>query len=233
MQTAELSSSKVVGPIRMRNDLLIVIGVFAVTQLALVAAGVPFAGVITVFSVLALSTWRLHQQSSSWAAIGLRRPAVWPRAIAAAFGWAAVAYLAAGIMQTVAIRVFHWLPPDMSRYGDLSGNLSRLMLLLTVTWTSAAFGEELLFRGLLITRLESLLGMSRVADILTVSIQAVLFGVAHALQGPSGMLTAFTIGLIFGVAYVRGRNLWPIVIAHGLIDTFSLVALYFAGKVGS
>jgi membrane protease YdiL (CAAX protease family) len=232
MQATKLWSSNVVASRLMRNDLAIVVCGFVVMQLALVAAGVPFAGVITIVCALALSRWRLHRQASSWRAIGLGRPGSLPHAVAAALGWAAVAYLAAGIMQTVVTRVLHWPAPDVSRYGALSGNLPRLLLLLATAWTTAAFGEELLFRGFLITRLAALLGKSRTVNIVAIVIQALLFGIAHAFQGPTGMLTALTIGLVFGVAYVRSRSLWPIIIAHGLIDTFGLVVLYFAGKAG-
>jgi membrane protease YdiL (CAAX protease family) len=84
----------------------------------------------------------------------------------------------------------------------------------------------------LITRLSALFGAQRVAKMAAVVIQAALFGLAHAFQGPTGMLTALVIGLVFGLAYVRGHSLWPIIIAHGLIDTLGLIGLFFVGKAG-
>jgi hypothetical protein len=152
MQATKLSACEVVGSGRMRHDLAIVVCVFIVMQLALVAAGVPFAGAFTMLAALAVSTWRLHRQSSSWVAIGLRRPVSLPRAAAAALGWAAAAFLVAGIMQTIATRLLHWPPPDVSRYGNLRGNLPHLLLLLGTAWVTAAFGEEMLFRGFLISK---------------------------------------------------------------------------------
>jgi membrane protease YdiL (CAAX protease family) len=218
---------------RMRNDLAVVACAFVVTELVLIAAGVPFAGVITVLLSLGVATWRLTRRSSNWSALGLNRPASLVRALAAAVGWTVAAFVVAGCALTVAVSALHWPALDASRYGNLSGNLPRLTLLLAVAWTSAAFGEELLFRAFLITRLEALLGSSRGATRLAVAIQAVLFGCAHAFQGPTGMLTSFAIGLLFGAVYARGRNLWPIIIAHGLIDTVGLVTLYFAAKAGA
>jgi len=36
------------------------------------------------------------------------------------------------------------------------------------------------------------------------------------------------IGLVFGVSYrVGGRNLWPLILAHGLIDSMDMVGHYF------
>jgi hypothetical protein len=96
---------------------------------------------------VALATWRLNRQSSSWSAIGLSRPVSVVRAGAATLGWTVAAFVVAGIAHTVAVSVLHWPALDASRYGNLGGNLPRLMLLLAVAWTTAAFGEELLKVG--------------------------------------------------------------------------------------
>ena len=217
----------------MRRDLGIVICIFILTAAALLAAGAPFVGGITVLVTLLAANWRLNQQSSGWAVIGLCRPTSFVRAAAAAVGWFSVAFLAAGIAQTIATDVLHWPPLDASRYGNLHGNLQRFLFLLGVTWTTAAFGEELLFRAFLLTRLELLLGNTRSATATAVVLQAVLFGCAHGFQGATGILTTSVVGLVFGAAYVRGRNLWPIMIAHGLVDSFGLVALYFGLSRGA
>ena len=41
------------------------------------------------------------------------------------------------------------------------------------------------------------------------------------------MLMIFAIGLILGAVFIRcGRNLWPVIVAHGVIDTIGITALY-------
>jgi hypothetical protein len=56
----------------------------------------------------------------------------------------------------------------------------------------------------------------------------VLFGLGHYYKGPSGILDSGIAGFILGVAYlISGRNLWAAVLAHGFIDTFVVVTLYF------
>ncbi|WP_174754922.1 CPBP family glutamic-type intramembrane protease [Arenimonas daejeonensis] len=42
----------------------------------------------------------------------------------------------------------------------------------------------------------------------------------------TGIVVTGCIGLVFGLLYLRLRSLWPLVIAHGLVDTIGLVALY-------
>ena len=69
-------------------------------------------------------------------------------------------------------------------------------------------------------------GGRRGAGLAAAFAQAVLFGLAHAYQGPTGILVTGSVGLAFGLLYLRLRTLWALVIAHGLIDTIGLVALY-------
>ncbi len=60
--------------------------------------------------------------------------------------------------------------------------------------------------------------------------QAVIFGLIHSQQGPGGMFEVGVIGLVFGLSYlVVGRNLWPLIIAHGLINSLDMVTHYFGG----
>jgi membrane protease YdiL (CAAX protease family) len=45
-------------------------------------------------------------------------------------------------------------------------------------------------------------------------------------MGPRGVMNAAAIGLVSGVVYrANGRNLWPLVIAHGLVDSVGLTML--------
>ena len=64
---------------------------------------------------------------------------------------------------------------------------------------------------------------------MAVVISAVLFGSAHAFQGPRGVVEKMLDGLIIGTVYVRsGRSsIWLVVLVHGLQNTISFVAIYF------
>jgi hypothetical protein len=60
-----------------------------------------------------------------------------------------------------------------------------------------------------------------------VLLQALVFALGHAYQGVTGVVNLFVVGLILGYVYLRGgRNLWPVIVAHGLIDTLSTTLVY-------
>lgn len=46
-------------------------------------------------------------------------------------------------------------------------------------------------------------------------------------QGPTGVANIFVLALVFGAVYLRsGRNLWPLIAAHGIIDTVGITLIY-------
>jgi len=97
-------------------------------------------------------------------------------------------------------------------------------------WVGAAIGEELFFRGMLLSKFTTLFGGGRSALVLAVLAQAIWFGAGHASQGVSGMIMTGIIGAVVGTYFVtRGRRaLIPLMIGHGLIDTVSQT-IYFIG----
>jgi membrane protease YdiL (CAAX protease family) len=209
----------------MAGQLLIVASTFLMTYFGLGAIGIAYAGPYAVAAGMGTLWLSQRRQAWSWESIGLGRPTGAARlagqALLALFaGWAVAA---AGML--LATRGFGWAPMDVSRF-DLAGNLPRLLTLLAISWSTAAIGEEVLFRGFLQTRLRALLGAGRHAGLGAVLLQAMLFGAVHAYQGPTGILTSGLIGLVFGALMLRFRNVWPLVIAHGLIDTVAMLALY-------
>ena len=79
-------------------------------------------------------------------------------------------------------------------------------------------------------KLGELLQTNKLAWVIAVAGQAVIFGLIHAYQSPIGMFKVGLIGLLFGLSYrVVWRNLWPLVLAHGLIDSLDMVTHYFGG----
>jgi len=99
--------------------------------------------------------------------------------------------------------------------------------LLPAVWLIAAFGEEIFFRGFLMTTIAEVLGGSRVAWILAVAAQAVAFGLIHAYQGPAQAISIGIGGAVYGAAFLLSkRNLWPLILVHGVNDTLGLILLY-------
>jgi len=53
------------------------------------------------------------------------------------------------------------------------------------------------------------------------------FGIVHAYQGVSGMITTGLTGVVFGATYLAsGRNLWAAIVAHGTLDTAGFLMMY-------
>lgn len=81
------------------------------------------------------------------------------------------------------------------------------------------FAEETVVVGYLITRLRQL-GMSQTRAVWA---SGALRGAYHLYQGIGAGLGNVAMGLVFGYAWCRTGRLWPLVIAHGLIDSVAFV----------
>jgi membrane protease YdiL (CAAX protease family) len=77
-----------------------------------------------------------------------------------------------------------------------------------------AASEEIIFRRLLRNVAEPYLGDGTLAVLVT----SLIFGVYHWWAGIGNVLLATTIGILFMVMYRRSCALWPIVLAHYLVD---------------
>ena len=180
--------------------------------------------------LLALGWISLRVRHRGWGSVGLRRPASWGKVFVAALV-AAVALQAVSLWITVPLATrLTGQPPDLSEFHELIGNWKLALLGLLVTWTLAAFGEEMANRGYLMNRVADLGPRTRGAWIASLFVVSVLFGFAHAYQGPAGVLEEGLAGLLLGLMYLGcGRNLVVPVVAHGLQDTIDLV-LIFLGR---
>ncbi|WP_280502912.1 CPBP family intramembrane glutamic endopeptidase [Nocardia farcinica] len=89
--------------------------------------------------------------------------------------------------------------------------------------------EEVLVVGWLLTRLRAL-GWSPNSALLA---SALLRGSYHLYQGIGGGLGNVVMGLIFGRYWQRTNKLWPLVIAHALIDAVAYLGyVALRGRVG-
>ena len=81
------------------------------------------------------------------------------------------------------------------------------------------FLEEVLVVGYLLTRLRQL----RVGPWVAIAISAVLRGSYHLYQGYGGFVGNAIMGVVFGFVFLRWRRIWPLIIAHSLIDIVALM----------
>ncbi len=189
------------------------------TDLAAPPLGIPLA-LLLIWLVLWVGGGGLSE-------LGLRRPAGWGKTIGIGIGTAVVLQATATL---ALLPLLQWLgadPPDISRFDEVRGDLGFFFTYVVVSWTTAGFGEELVWRGFLMGRVARLLGGGRSGWVAALIVTSALFGLGHAYQGPTGVvLTAFA-ALVFGLVYLAaGRNLWTVIIAHGTTDTLAFVAIY-------
>ena len=177
---------------------------------------------------LALATWLLRRRAVRWRDLGLRSPTLFGGAAAWTVGLFVVdLFLLPAILEPLC-GALGMAPQNLHAFDDLKGNTPKyLLMLLPITWGTAAFGEEIIYRGFIFTRLTDALGRTRWAIAVALLIQAVLFSLGHVYLGPRGMINAGALGLVAGLVYVtNGRNLWPLIIAHGLVDSVGITVLY-------
>lgn len=116
---------------------------------------------------------------------------------------------------------------NLDRFSDVQGSAGSLAALLAASWTIAAFGEEITFRIVLMRAISCALGDLRAAKWFALVLQALVFGLIHAYQGPTGIVSSATSGLVFGVVTLIGRwSIWPAAIAHGVNNTIGILSLY-------
>jgi membrane protease YdiL (CAAX protease family) len=120
---------------------------------------------------------------------------------------------------------------DLSAFADLQGNVGMLLGLLALSWTLAAFGEELAYRGWLMTRAREALGGGRAALAVAVILSSLIFGLAHTEQGVIGVLVVSLDGLAFAVLRLHHGTLWAPVLAHGFNNTLGFLAFFLLGPV--
>jgi membrane protease YdiL (CAAX protease family) len=120
-----------------------------------------------------------------------------------------------------------WAAAGVSAVQGISGLSPIAVLSWLAVAFAVAFGEEGIFRGVMITILDP--ARPRRVVIIT----AILFGVIHL----AGLLTpidprmilaqavgAFGLGMVLGATRLLTGSIWPGLIAHGTLDFFGLIA---------
>ena len=188
---------------------------------------VPFSKTPFLF---ALAWMSLRMRGFRWRDVGFTAPRSWLGAIA-------LGLVAGGAMSALELYFtqplvvgFTGRQPDLSAFAAIEGDASAFALTVAVIWLLAAFGEELVYRGYLMTRFARLLSGGGAAWGISLVVVSLLFGFGHVDQGVSGMLENVVNGLLLGGLYLAtDRNLVAPILAHGVANTIDLT-LIFLGK---
>jgi len=118
---------------------------------------------------------------------------------------------------------------NMTGYDYLKGNIGMLLLTLAGVYIVSSFGEEVIYRGFLITRISQIGADSKIARNLAVILSSIIFGLIHYSWGPMGMVQTGFMGLALGICYIKlKRRLWILILAHAYMDTILMIQMYMA-----
>jgi len=181
---------------------------------------------VIVLTVIGLISIRLRD--GSWSAMGFKRPASWRRILLIAFV-AAILRILLGQFLVEPVTGFFWPKPTAPALAnEITGNIKIALIALLLVWTFAAFGEEIAYRGYLLTRVADVGGRSFASYWIGIVLVSILFGYGHYYKGAAGVIDSGVAGVILGAAYIlAGRNLWASILTHGFIDTFGVFDAFF------
>ena len=112
-------------------------------------------------------------------------------------------------------------------YESIEGNTSRLILFLVVSWTTAGFGEELVYRSFFLGQFVSVVENVKYKWTFSLVISSVLFGLLHFNNGVYAIIVTGINGFILGWVYLKtDRNIWAAYISHAVANTVELIAVY-------
>ena len=178
---------------------------------------------------LVLFAWlSLWLRGKGWSDFGLKRPESWKRTLSLAF-------LVGIFFQALSLYAIEPVLgkltgdiPDVSLFRPLVGNVPQLFFFLFISWTFAAFVEEMIYRGYLMHRIADLFKRNSTGWVVGLILSNFIFGFGHMYQGMSGMISTGISGLVFaGLYFATNRNLWAAILAHGIYDTIGFLMIFF------
>ncbi len=218
---------------RSRSDTVRIVLEIALFIAIVVADAEGLVPITQTIFLLPLIWVLLRLKGERWSAIGFGRPdrLGWSIAVGALAG--VLMELSAVYLTTPWISSLCGVEPDYSSLREIRGNAAMLFLFLGLSWTLAAFGEEICFRGFLMSRLAQLFGESRSAWLAALVLSSVLFGWGHTEQGVSGWIQEGLSGFLLGVLFLSTkRNLAVPIVAHGVSNTLAFVLIYLGRYPG-
>jgi hypothetical protein len=189
-------------------------------------APIPARSVILALVII----WMARRRRESLSAFGLARPRrIW-LAVVLGFVFVAVSLFVLQPLKDLLSEAVRAAPADLRTLEHIHGNLAAYLVWLVTAWVAGGFSEELIFRGYLMNRLAAIGRGSVWAWGFAITVQAMLFGLGHFYAGP-GVALMVGFGALFSGVYflIAGRNLWALILAHGIWDTLGITLIYLNG----
>lgn len=200
-------------------------------EVALAAVAVLLDLAIPTFVILGLMVLSLLIRREGLSTMGFHRvPRPWVLAgkmLIFAAGWSLVNI---GLLKPIVNHV-SGTTQDMSQFMGLEGNVTMLLTWVALGWTVAALGEELAYRGFVLTRMTEFVGSAGVRLVIAVVLTSILFGLLHTEYGLVGVVASAVDSVFYTVLRYRYKTLWASILAHGFLDTIGFVTFFFIGPI--
>jgi membrane protease YdiL (CAAX protease family) len=164
--------------------------------------------VLFEIAILAIIAWIAHVRGWSLLSLGVR--VTWPLTGAGLLLYV-VAIVTVGI---VYVLVASAVPGGVPAAAVGSAKLSWTAVIVVSIVNS--FYEEVLVAGYIVT------ATSRHGMLFAVTASALIRFLYHTYQGPIAAICILPIGILFAMVYARSAELWPLIVAHGLMDLQAL-----------
>ena len=111
-------------------------------------------------------------------------------------------------------------------YAAIEGNNQMLITYLIVSWTTAGFGEELIFRAFFMGQMASVFDRFKSKWIISLIISSIIFGFLHYNNGIQAIISTGITGFILGLLYLQtNKNIWAPYFAHAITNTISFLII--------
>lgn len=229
---------KPLGAARAARDLVLVLGTLYLVKWLLLSIDALWvsAGPISLLASLAVALLCLRLGKEGWGGLGLTRPESIPKMLLWTVVILAVTMGVGIVVESAMSSLFDPAGESLpkvderfeNRFANLPGNVLIYLQWVAIAWIVGGFTEELLFRGFLISRFERLFSAAPFALLIAIVLQAVVFGHQHFYyQGMSGAFATGLIALVSGVFFVLlKRNIWPLILSHGLANTLGFTLIF-------
>jgi uncharacterized protein len=175
------------------------------------SSGRVIRGITTELVILAVAAWILRVRGWKMSRLSRR------------FSWLA---LLAGLPLFIGYILLYWATsllviwvyPAASRMTTMRMVPSAPIALLAVFIVVNSVFEEVTVTGYVVTAL------SEQGAALSITASALLRFLYHLYQGPIASLAILPLGLLFAAVYWRWRNLWPLMVAHTIVNVLVLAA---------
>jgi len=163
--------------------------------------------------------------------LGLSTTNSWLMTLGFATAWWGLMFAYSPVADWIATRIVT-KPPNLKIFRAIQESRIKLIAGIVVAWALGGILEEMVFRGIVLKSIESLLSgwmIEPFAVAIAICAAANGAGIIHLYQGTRAVIIIIQLSVLFGLLFaLSGFNLWSVIFCHGLYDTVAFIR--FANK---